>query len=32
MNAIVRGWCNYYGGFYPSELHRSLRLINEYLV
>ena len=32
INAIVRGWCNYYGGFYPSELHRSLRLINEYLV
>ncbi|MGH2713973.1 MAG: group II intron reverse transcriptase/maturase [Thermoleophilaceae bacterium] len=32
VNAIVRGWCNYYGGFYPSELLRSLRHINEYLV
>lgn len=32
INPIVRGWCSYYGGFYPSELHKSLRLINEYLV
>jgi RNA-directed DNA polymerase len=32
INASVRGWCNYYGGFYPSELLRSLRCINEYLV
>jgi RNA-directed DNA polymerase len=32
INPIVRGWCNYYGGFYPSKLLRSLRLINEYLV
>lgn len=32
INAIVRGWINYYGRFYPSELARSLRPINEYLV
>ena len=32
INPTVRGWCNYYGGFYPSELHRSLGLIDEYLV
>ena len=32
INPIVRGWINYYGGFYPTELLRSLRLINEYLV
>ncbi len=32
INPTVRGWCNYYGGFYPSELHQSLGLINEYLV
>jgi RNA-directed DNA polymerase len=32
INPTVRGWCNYYGGFYPSELRRSLRLIDEYLV
>jgi RNA-directed DNA polymerase len=31
INPTVRGWCNYYGGFYPSELHRSLGLIDEYL-
>lgn len=28
----MRGWCNYYGHFYKSWLHRSLRRINEYLV
>jgi RNA-directed DNA polymerase len=32
INPTVRGWCNYYGGFYPSELHRPLGLIDEYLV
>jgi len=32
INPTVRGWCSYYGGFYPSELHQSLGLINEYLV
>jgi RNA-directed DNA polymerase len=32
INSTVRGWINYYGGFYPSELLRSLGLINEYLV
>jgi RNA-directed DNA polymerase len=32
INVIVRGWINYYGRFYPSELARSLRPINDYLV
>ncbi len=32
INQIVRGWINYYAGFYPTELIQSLRLINEYLV
>ena len=29
---IVRGWINYYGRFYPTELAKSLRRIDEYLV
>jgi len=32
INAIVRGWINYYGRFYRSWLIRSLRLIDDYLV
>jgi RNA-directed DNA polymerase len=32
INAIVRGWINYYGRFYRSELVRLLRRINEYLI
>ena len=32
INAEVRGWINYYGRFYRSELNRLLRRINEYLV
>jgi RNA-directed DNA polymerase len=32
FNNIVQGWMNYYGRYYPSMLHRSLRPINEYLV
>jgi len=32
FNNIVQGWINYYGHYYPSMLHRSLRPINEYLV
>jgi RNA-directed DNA polymerase len=32
INQIVRGWINYYAGFYPTELIKSLRIINEYLV
>jgi RNA-directed DNA polymerase len=32
INVIVRGWNNYYGRFYRSELVRLLRRINEYLV
>ncbi|MDQ5832390.1 MAG: group II intron reverse transcriptase/maturase [Actinomycetota bacterium] len=32
INVTVRGWINYYGRFYPSELLRTLDRINEYLV
>ncbi|MCA1680055.1 MAG: group II intron reverse transcriptase/maturase [Actinobacteria bacterium] len=32
INVIVQGWANYYGRFYPSELVRLLKRINEYLV
>jgi RNA-directed DNA polymerase len=32
VNLIVRGWINYYGRFYPSELAQSLRQLNRYLV
>jgi RNA-directed DNA polymerase len=32
INAIVRGWINFYGRFYRSELVRFLRRINAYLV
>jgi RNA-directed DNA polymerase len=32
INSTVRGWINYYGLFYRSELIPSLSLINEYLV
>ena len=32
INPIVRGWINYYGRFYRSELIRSLDRINEYLM
>jgi RNA-directed DNA polymerase len=32
INVTVRGWINYYGRFYSSELLRSLDRINEYLV
>jgi RNA-directed DNA polymerase len=32
INTTVRGWINYYGRFYPTELKRSLRRIDEYLV
>jgi RNA-directed DNA polymerase len=32
INAEVRGWINYYGRFYRSELVRLLRRINEYLI
>jgi RNA-directed DNA polymerase len=32
INAIVRGWTNFYGRFYRSELVRLLRRINDYLV
>jgi len=32
VNPIVRGWINYYGRFYRSQLYRSFRGINRYLV
>jgi RNA-directed DNA polymerase len=32
INAIVRGWINFYGRFYRSEVVRFLRRINDYLV
>jgi RNA-directed DNA polymerase len=32
INPTVRGWFNYYGVFYPTELIKSLRRINDYLV
>jgi RNA-directed DNA polymerase len=32
FNPVLRGWWNYYGRFYPSELRRIWRNFNEYLV
>jgi hypothetical protein len=32
INMVVRGWINYYGRFYRSQLHTSLNRINDYLV
>jgi len=32
INPVVRGWINYYGRFYPSELLWALHSINEYLM
>lgn len=32
INAIARGWINYYGRYYPSALVSSLNRINDYLV
>ena len=32
INPTVRGWINYYGRFYRSELVRTLKLINDYLM
>lgn len=32
INAVVRGWINYYGRYYPSALVPSLNRINDYLV
>jgi len=32
MNPVIRGWMNYYGAFYRSELYRLLERINTYLV
>jgi hypothetical protein len=32
INPIVRGWMNYWGHFYRSEMFRLLRRINTYLM
>jgi RNA-directed DNA polymerase len=32
LNPAIRGWMNYYGEFYRSELYRLLQRINTYLV
>jgi RNA-directed DNA polymerase len=32
VNLTVRGWVNYYGRFYPTELAKSLHRIDSYLV
>ena len=32
INPVVRGWMQYYGRFYRSELHPLLKRINAYLV
>jgi len=32
MNPIVRGWMQYYGRFYRTELHPLLKRINTYLM
>jgi RNA-directed DNA polymerase len=32
INTVVRGWTNYYGRFYRTELVRLLKRINAYLV
>ncbi|WP_433192228.1 group II intron maturase-specific domain-containing protein [Nocardia sp. CA-107356] len=32
INPIVRGWMNYYGAFYRSELYGVLQRLNTYLV
>ncbi|MFC0862932.1 group II intron maturase-specific domain-containing protein [Sphaerimonospora cavernae] len=32
INPVVRGWMNYYGRFYRTELDALIRRINTYLV
>jgi RNA-directed DNA polymerase len=32
VNPVIRGWMQYYGAFYKTELHPVLRRINAYLV
>jgi group II intron reverse transcriptase/maturase len=32
INPVTRGWINYYGRFYRSQLYSTLRCIDEYLV
>jgi RNA-directed DNA polymerase len=32
MNPIVRGWMQYYGRFYRTEMHPLLKRINTYLM
>lgn len=31
LNPVIRGWMNYYGRFYPSEMRKALTIINEML-
>ena len=32
VNPTVRGWIAYYGRFYPTELHRTLRQLNASII
>lgn len=32
VNPTVRGWVQYYGKFYPSELHKVLRILNASII
>jgi RNA-directed DNA polymerase len=32
MNPVIRGWMNYYGSFYRTEMYALLRRINTYLM
>lgn len=32
FNPVIRGWMNYYGKFYPSEMYSTLRHLNRTLV
>ena len=31
-NPIIRGWVNYYGKFYKSEMYKVLRHMNESII
>ena len=32
FNSVIRGWINYYGKFYKSEMYSTLRHINKALI
>jgi len=32
VNPAVRGWLQYYGKFYPSELHKVFRILNSSII